>query len=317
MGAEILAELAQVACAFDLGAVAAASPVTGGLIQSTWRLQTNRGVFIAQHLHPAFDPTVSEDAAAITTYLRRHGIPCPTYLSTPQGSRHWGRWRVMSCLAGQVVNQTRDPGWIYQVAWWTGRLHRVLAGWDYRCRFQLPHFHDTPGIAQRLQGLVVPGDLRALQDWLLETVPHYYLPGDLSLQLIHGDLKLSNFLFDDQGRVSGILDWDTCLHHSSYIDLGDGLRSWCAEDFSLFAVVLAGYRAGGAPPPHPALALQAWQLLLLELAMRFLIDIVEDSYFAWDPQRYPSRVAHNRARLGRQIEQFHRLVQERDQLLRG
>ncbi|MEN9245900.1 MAG: hypothetical protein Q6J78_04245, partial [Thermostichales cyanobacterium SRBZ-1_bins_19] len=62
---------------------------------------------------------------------------------------------------------------------------------------------------------------------------------------------------------------------------------------------------------------QAWQLLLLELAMRFLIDIVEDSYFAWDPQRYPSRVAHNRARLGRQIEQFHRLVQERDQLLRG
>ena len=52
-------------------------------------------------------------------------------------------------------------------------------------------------------------------------------------QLVHGDLKISNLIFDAAGKAVGIIDFDTLLVHARAIDLGDALRSWCnwtAED---------------------------------------------------------------------------------------
>ena len=310
-----LGDLSRITSHFGLGSLHQAIPITTGLIQETWRLQTDQGWFIAQKLHPAFDPLVTSDAAQITNHLRAHGIPCPQYLHTLQGSLHLDQWRVMPCLPGCTVHQAPHPNSIYQAGWWTGRIHRCFAHWDYVCQFQLPHFHDTPWICQQLSTLTVPGDLQAMQAWLVTTVPQFYLPPDLPRHLIHGDLKITNFLFDSQGHVTGILDWDTCLHHSPYIDLGDGLRSWCYQDPSLFGLALKGYHDSGAELGDPAYAFQGWQLITLELAMRFLQDIVEDHYFAWDPQHYPSRREHNRARLHRQIDLFHRLTAQRDAIL--
>jgi hypothetical protein len=41
--------------------------------------------------------------------------------------------------------------------------------------------------------------------------------------------------------------------------------------------------------------------IMIELAARFCADALNESYFAWDPVRFPSRSEHNRVRAEGQL----------------
>ncbi|GAB4216487.1 MAG: aminoglycoside phosphotransferase family protein [Synechococcales cyanobacterium] len=312
-----MAILAQV---FALGSVQSMTPIQQGLIQETWRCDTDRGAFIVQKLHPAFQPTVTEDAAAVTDFVREHGIPAPTFLRTDQGSLHWQQWRVMTCLPGTTWTQIPSVDSLHSVGFWTGRLHHVLEAFQAPFQFQLPNFHNTAAIWQQLADLEPTAMIADRRDWLLAMAPQVFLPQSCATQVIHGDLKISNFLLDADGHVVGILDWDTCMRHSVYVDLGDGLRSWCASGSRVnpeaLTAALRGYADSGALAQRdPQLIVRGWQLLCVELAMRFVIDAVEDRYFQWDAQRFPSRVAHNLARADKHIALVQHIQAQQDEWL--
>ena len=105
-----------------------------------------------------------------------------------------------------------------------------------------------------------------------------------------------------------MIDLDTCNRHSTLVDLGDAIRSWCrdgAEDerqrfhIDRFEAILRGYAAEGPALCEAELELlpTAGRLITLELACRFARDALEDEYFAFDAERYPDRPSHNRARM--------------------
>jgi hypothetical protein len=50
------------------------------------------------------------------------------------------------------------------------------------------------------------------------------------------------------------------------------------------------------------LAMNAMRTICLELAARFLIDIVHDDHFGWDSTLYTSRADHNFARAKAQYD---------------
>ena len=121
--------------------------------------------------------------------------------------------------------------------------------------------------------------------------------------------KISNLIFDALGHAVGIIDFDTILRHARAIDLGDAFRSWCnrtAEDdpdatfdVAFFEAAASGYAEGSGMPSGPqerARHLRATKQITLELATRFLLDVVHDTYFGFDAARYPHRRAHNMAR---------------------
>ncbi len=311
--------LHQLCASFEIGSLSQADPIEVGLIQSTWRLQTNQGMFIAQQLHPIFEAGVTEDGSAICERLRGFGIPTPQYLRTASGGFHLieqGRlWRVMTCLPGKSYAQAPDLSYLTAAGSVVAQMHAALRDWDYPFQFGIPHFHDTFYVWGRLHCL--QDQLRDYPeaDWLLETLPQMVLPTDLPRQIIHGDLKLTNFLFDADGQVTGVLDWDTSMHHNLYVEMGDALRSWgaAADGFSLTKVAAALQGYGGSLDPE--LTVQGMGLITLELATRFLIDVAEDCYWHWDPQRYSSRQAHNLARCRRQISLYKNLAQQRDPML--
>lgn len=319
MGQAVSEGLDRICASFGLGSLAQADPIEVGLIQSTWRLRTKQGVFIAQQLHPIFEPGVTEDGSAICEKLRGFGIPTPQYLQTTSGGFHWieaGRlWRVMTCLPGQNYAQAPDLSYLTAAGSVVAQMHRALQDWDYPFQFGIPHFHDTFYFWERLQCLWEPLRDYPEADWLLETLPQMFLPTDLPRQIIHGDLKLTNFLFDDDGQVTGVLDWDTCMYHNLYVEMGDALRSWGAETdgFNLTKVAAALQGYGGCLDPE--LTVQGISLITLELATRFLIDVAEDCYWQWDPKRYISRQAHNLARCRHQISLYKNLAQQRDPAL--
>lgn len=309
--------------AFELGDLRDHQRLTSGLLQQTWRLETEKGIFITQNLHPIFTPEVTQDGQIVSDYLRSQGFPTPEYLTTDQGDLHLylgpDRWRVMTCLPGLTHAVPPSLEHLYQVGAVVGQIHQALAEFEYEFTFQIPHFHDTPYLWRKLQDLDMDAEGIPEAQFLLETVPDLFLPEDLPCQIIHGDLKLVNFLFDDQGQVTGILDLDTLMIHSLYVEMGDALRSWTKRaarfDLESFQASLQGYQTSGALSQlDPQLLLRGFKLITLELSMRFLIDVVEDYYWDWDPDHYPDRRSHNLDRCRRQIRLFQDILNQDEQI---
>lgn len=299
--------------AFGLGSPKALAPLQSGLIQQTWHLETQRGRFICQQLHPAFAKEVTEDAQVISQFLRNHEFPIPHYFTTVDGELHleWeGKpWRVMACLPGITHAKAPQKIYLHQAGLLSGKLHQLLANFEHQFKFQLPYFHDTNYIFQSLQTIADDPKVEAELNFFRATILDLLLPDALQQQVIHGDLKLSNFLFDDHGICTGIVDLDTFMVHNLYIEMGDALRSWCTVgthfDLEILAAGLQGYADSQALQNlEPELLAQGIQLLVLELGMRYLKDYFEDCYFHWDRTAFPSRKAHNLARCHRQIAIF-------------
>ncbi|NJK62520.1 MAG: aminoglycoside phosphotransferase family protein [Synechococcaceae cyanobacterium SM2_3_1] len=307
--------------AFQLGHPQTLNQLDTGLIQQSWRLTTERGIYICQRLHSAFDPRVTEDGQAVSAYLRSQGVITPTYLYTQTSDLHlqWQEqwWRVMPCLSGAVLTCSPQPDHLRAAGSTVGHLHQALASWRYTFRFQLPGFHDTAALLATFRTYPRNPEVDPEADFLLSTLPPLLLPPQLPRQIIHGDLKLANFLFDQQGQVTALLDLDTFMEHSLYVELGDALRSWASQDQSFNLQALAagweGYtQTGAAAELDPRYVFQGLKLITLELGLRFLKDYYDDSYFHWDPQRYPNRSAHNLARCRRQLNIYRDMLRQED-----
>jgi Ser/Thr protein kinase RdoA (MazF antagonist) len=139
----------------------------------------------------------------------------------------------------------------------------------------------------------------------------------------HGDLKISNLRFSEDGQGLCLLDLDTLGKMSLEVELGDALRSWCNPvgedsldtyfDGGLFDAALRGY--GSLRPLSDAqkdAIAGGVERICFELAARFCRDVWEDSYFGWNSERFPSRPAHNLYRakgqlaLGLSVRRFRR-----------
>ena len=199
---------------------------------------------------------------------------------------HGGRWRVYPWLPGHVVESLPDPAMARQAGRLVGPLHKHLAAFEYIPQGSIPHFHDTDFVLTALQNVhsQLPDEVHGIADDILATLPSLIV-ADEPQQLIHGDLKISNLIFDDLGHAVGIIDFDTILRHARAIDLGDAFRSWCnrtAEDdpdatfdVAFFEAAASGYAQGFDMPSGPeerARHLRATRQITLELAARFLIE---------------------------------------------
>jgi hypothetical protein len=87
-----------------------------------------------------------------------------------------------------------------------GVLHQHLAAFDYMPQGSIPHFHDTAFILAALQNVYpqLPDEVRGMADDIIATLPSLIMANEPQ-QLIHGDLKISNLIFDDLGHAVGII----------------------------------------------------------------------------------------------------------------
>lgn len=302
-------------------------PAPSGLIHKTFFVKGADGEFVLQQLHSIVRPETCEDAKVITDYARERDVPVPEFLVTRDG-KPWHRaedgslWRAMKRLPGESHDAVRSPDEAHSAAALLGQFHAALKDCTYECRGAIPHFHDTPYIFEQFKQVVAAHEkselLAQVQDdvaFVLQEVPKQFLPATLPRQIVHGDLKISNFLFPPKAdqppagsdsRATALLDFDTCMNHTPLVDIGDALRSWCntagedAEaifDRAIYDAAVEGYLSRAAlSDEERALIPQAFRLLTIELAMRFLKDYFEDSYFGWNAEKFSSRREHNLVR---------------------
>jgi Ser/Thr protein kinase RdoA (MazF antagonist) len=306
-----------------------AEPLTGGLINATFAIrhgQSGAPVAVLQRLHPVFAGEVNLDLEAVTAHLAARGLVTPRLIRTRSGApwiEDGGVWRALTWIDGVAVHAVPDPRWAEAGGALVARFHRAVTDLVHDYAFTRAGIHDTAAHLGRLrERLAAGGDGElaaavALGHEILTSAAGLPALGDLPARHAHGDLKISNLLFDPaatEPTARCLVDLDTLGRMTIAFELGDAMRSWCNPhredaaqsrfDLAVFAAAMAGYRreAGSLLGRDERISIvTGLETVCVELAARFCVDAFEDRYFGWDAARFPSRRAHHLARAAGQL----------------
>ena len=300
-----------------------ARPLTGGLINATWAVGSPP-VGVVQRLSPIFGPEVHHDIAAVVAHLDARGVCTPRLIPTGSGlSYHLDSegacWRALTWIPGVSHQRLTDPAQAAAAARFVARWHRSLENLQHEFVHVRVGVHDTSAHMTRLAGTLVTGfdhrlfpDVERVGAEILGAWANWEGPQDLPLRIAHGDLKVSNVRFDAAGQAVALVDLDTLGRMPIDAELGDAWRSWCNRatedsleaqlDLEIFEAAATAYLEENPLPPEERQALPGGiERISLELAARFAVDAIEESYFGWSAQIAPTRGEHNLLRARGQL----------------
>ena len=258
------AELAAWLQPLAVGELLDFSGIAAGMQNSNYFVATSQGRWVLT----LFEHLASADIAFyldFMAYLAGKGFPCPQ----PRGDGAGRLWRdlagkpatLFSCLPGKDVAEP-TPAHCRAVGAALARLHE--AGADF------PNPLPNPcGAAWRqrmgagLLPLVSPMERELLADELA-----FQAGLDLSALprgVIHADLFRDNVLWDEAGRLSGVLDFYFAGEDCLLFDLAVTANDWCADGAALGALA-DGYES---VRPLTAAEVAAWPALRRAAALRF------------------------------------------------
>ncbi len=303
-------------------------PIAGGLINRSYSAsRRDGGDFVLQRVNPIFPREIQEDIDAVTRHLAAKGLTTPLLVATTD-ARHFVEldgeiWRLLTRVPGTTQEALSTADEAHEAGRVLGEFHRAVADFDQPLKNRRPPVHEiTRHLASLDSALGQHLDHRAhravtdIADRILSMAATLAPLEAQPPRLVHGDPKISNIVFRDSPRVGVCLvDLDTLTRIPVALEIGDALRSWCntatedspAARFSVerFAAAIAGYRQGAGALLTAAewqAVPDATQSIAVELAARFAADALNESYFAWDRQRFASASEHNQARAHGQLK---------------
>lgn len=263
---------------------------------SNYFVDTTQGRYVLT-LFEHLDPTGLTFYLDLQAALAGAGLPCPHPLADMAGQR----WRplcgkpaaLLTCLPGRSLTEPSEAQ-CRQLGGLLARLHRLAADW--------PQAPVNPcgaawceRTAQRLAHRLPAETSALLADELAwqATQPRGELPGGV----IHGDLFRDNVLWDEDGQLSGVLDFYFAGRDAWLFDLAVVANDWCVTSSAL-AALLAGYteqrellpaERAAWPGMRRAAALRFWLLRLDAALCPRLGDVVtvkEPAHFERLLQRF-------------------------------
>ncbi len=327
MTATISQEQARAVLAAYRVSPVAVRALTDGLINETWYARAADGAeYALQAVNDMFPPHINLDIDAVTRHLEQEGLAPPRLLKNRAGMvyhQEEGRtWRLFTYIAGRVYQRLDEPDPAAAAGDMLGRLHTALGRFTGELQVDRPLPHDTARHARRLASVLEScrdhpryAQIAPLGETLRRRLAQLPKLPPLPLRLVHGDPKISNFIFtEDGGQVRCMVDFDTLGKAPVCLELGDALRSWCnpqGEDttagyFSMAhcRAALGGYaaRTGAWMTRREANAVApATVLICTELAARFCIDALAEDFFSWDADRFNSHSEHSEIRARGQL----------------
>lgn len=285
------------------------TPIGNGIVNTTVLVQTSGKKAIIQKLNTVFTREAMQDYIFVSEYLHEAGWEVPRILPTVNGEywfkdRSENHWRMLSYIeSDDEIYRILDSKLLFSVGKLLGKWHSTLSKATYKPTFSIPHFHDTTYYASKLSNSIdkMPDtEVRIFAQKIFTAYKTLDKLPNKQHQLIHGDPQLNNILFKE-GRPFTYIDLDTLMFAPIWIDIGDLLRSIMEASViskqplsSLDLTRLAeGYRHSVAYNmdfgTFFTYCMIATQHISIELAMRFMNDIVDDAYFAWDSSNFNSR----------------------------
>lgn len=313
-------------------------PVDSGLINKTYRVIDSNGLptAIVQRLHQIFEGNINVDIDAITSHLSKKTIVTPRVIATDR-SDLWMEddgfvWRALTYVPGETYSKISSHKLAYQAGKLVGDFHLALNDLEHEYTSNFDNVHNTKAHLERLEVAVGEKSEHRFYRQVMPFVEQIFknIEGlteflDLRRRHCHGDLKISNILFEKSGSAICLIDLDTLCRLAWPLEMGDALRSWCnpnTEDEPCAALNLEYFDAAlrGYAEANETITQDEWQRLVtalmqicLELSARFFTDTLNETYFGWDANRYPSRGDHNLARGQSMWTLFKSVQQQRQQ----
>jgi Ser/Thr protein kinase RdoA (MazF antagonist) len=218
-------------------------------------------------------------------------------------------WRALSYIHGSIsFSHTETLLQAEQTGWALGHFHKRLVGLDLnKMQIPLPGFHSLPEYLRHYKQVITvySGDTSADIQFCMEiinqeqegalTLEHALATGKIQQNIIHGDPKIANVLFDRKSRLAiSLIDLDTVGPGLLQHDIGDCLRSVCnsggeeshpeqvAFDLERCERALNGYfqEAGQLLSPiDRELIYDGIKTMAFELGLRFFTDYLQGSIY--------------------------------------
>ncbi len=296
-----------------------------GAVNVTYRIKTpDNQYYILQKMNDIFDISIMEDIDVITQHLVSKEILTQVLLKTINGAlfvregKSW--WRMLTYVEGTSLismskDQAREAGKL------VGLFHTALLDCNYKFKYTVPHYHDTQFVINKLELTLEENkntnkylQLKTLAENVLDLYKTLPMGTPLPMRIIHGDLKISNVLFNESGdKAIAFIDLDTLMKDSIATELGDALRSWCmpgGEDTEvvqfnegIYLAALDGYflTATFLTENERRSVPYGVKMITLDLAARFIIDAFNENYFNLDTSKYSTLFEQNKKRAENQL----------------
>lgn len=298
---------------------ASVRPFGTGLINKTFLVEAGDARAVFQRLHPVFAGSVNEDIDVVTRHLESKGLVTPRVIPAGDGALFVDDpldarpWRALTLVNGTSVDRIDSPARAAAGGALVAQFHRAVSDLTYAYQHVRVGVHDTnkhlanlaraldDHPAHRLFDVVEPVALEILRAG--KALPDF---SKLPPRHSHGDLKISNVLFDAGGRGICLVDLDTLGLMPWPHEMGDALRSWTnphgedvehAEvDVDVFRAAVTGYASqarGLITPAERDALVDGLFTICLELSSRFLADALQERYFGWHESKFKTRGEHN------------------------
>lgn len=293
-----------------------------GNVNDTWLVKTRTGdSFVLQRLNSDVfpDPVIIQDnLATVLNHLRNCLQASQTRFSMPRlipslSGKHHVRdsdgniWRMMSFIQDTCpLNRVTHLRQARELGWGLGLFHRLVADLvPNQLADPLPGFHVTPRYLKAYEDIAETTNVpdTACQEFIQKrrhdvvVLEREHALNTLGFQVIHGDPKVTNFLFNKAGKqVVSLIDLDTVRPGLLLHDIGDCLRSCCTLrgaggqkdervlfDRHFFSAMLKGYCSEAEhllTSSDRQLIVESARIISLELGIRFYSDhLLGNIYF--------------------------------------
>jgi Ser/Thr protein kinase RdoA (MazF antagonist) len=333
----------QILKQYGLGEESQVTPLTGGLINSTWKVKHGKMHYILQKINDSVfkEPyRLAENVRMIGEYLQQHSpdylfvSPIPTLDGTDifqDGAA--GYFRLFPFIEGShTIDVVKTADEAFEASFQFGKFTRELAHFDAKkLNFTIPGFHDLTLRFKQFEDSLLNGNeqrIRESKDLIKLIRKHTHIATqfealrknpDIKVRVTHHDTKISNVLFDERNKGLCVIDLDTVMPGFFISDVGDMMRTYlspASEEVSAFDEIIVrtdfydaivhGYLSSMASEltdDEKKLIPYSGLFLTYMQALRFMTDHINNDHY------YGARYeGHNFVRAGNQLTLLERMV---------
>lgn len=310
--------------------------IGSGLINRTWLVKKNSDDYILQEVNKKIfklPRDISFNICYIDDYLKKNhpGYPYTSLIKTSSGddmlvTEDDKYFRLFKYVKDSVTHtKLQKPEQAFEAAKQFGKFAAILDDLDAtKLKIVLPDFHNLTLRYQQFVNALQNGNKERIAKATEEikfleknkNIDETYLQIKsqhlIKTRVTHHDTKISNVLFDQQGKGICVIDLDTIMPGYFISDVGDMMRTYLSEaneeesDFSkvvvrvdFFKAIVDGYLSemqNILSPTERAFFIYSGKFMIYMQALRFMTDyILGDVYYH---TTYPE---HNFVRGGNQI----------------
>lgn len=318
------------------------TPFGNGLINHTWLLELRDEKFILQKINDTIFSSpemIAENIHHLNVFFKKN---FPDYLfvnpvATLENKElviieGEGYFRIFKFVKDSVTFDTvNNASLAYEGARQFGKFTKLLAGFDTnQLHITLPDFHNLSLRYQQFEGALEDGNKERIeacasaitfikaQKNILDIFNDIQKNANFKKRVTHHDTKISNVLFDKNGKGLCVIDLDTVMPGYFISDVGDMIRTYLSpvseeeKDFSkiqvreeYFQAIVDGYLSemkDELSEEEKNYFVYAGKFMIYMQAIRFLTDhLNNDRYYGAKYEGHNLIRANNQLELLKQI----------------